>query len=289
MPNDFILGTLRPRGYLKTDSGDVFLTKISMQASQSPESGALEVASEDQGKMAFVRGHLSGGVLYSAQIVEICSPLAGNLIKTLIDKDLVSPEEIREQASAIADQGAGEQEKKKLCALVIGHKKRSPGARNANSNLTEFDFNEDLALRIENKVQDVEIQRVYRRTYEELPDDVNALNPDYIVSLHCNAFDTEVSGSEVLYYHKSQKGKEIAEALLNDLVAFLKLNNRGTKPKSTEDRGGYLLRYTKAPCVIAEPFFIDNDKDLARAQENLDGLAAAYAKAIDGLSEVVSF
>jgi len=44
----------------------------------------------------------------------------------------------------------------KLCALVIGHKKRSPGAINANSNLSEFDFNEILALRIEKKVQNVE-------------------------------------------------------------------------------------------------------------------------------------
>jgi hypothetical protein len=33
---------------------------------------------------------------------------------------------------------------RKLCALVIGHKKRSPGALNTNANLSEFDFNEDL-------------------------------------------------------------------------------------------------------------------------------------------------
>ena len=160
----------------------------------------------------------------------------------------------------------------KLCALVIGHKKRSSGAINVNSNLTEFDFNEDLALRIEKKVQKAEIQRIYRRTYKELPDDINALNSDFIISLHCNAFNTQVSGTEVLYYHKSQKGKKMAEILLTHLVEHLKLANRGIKPKMAEDRGGYLLRYTKAPCVIAEPFFIDNDDDLDRAQEDLDGL-----------------
>ena len=37
----------------------------------------------------------------------------------------------------------------KLCALVIGHKKKSPGAMNVNKNITQFDFNEDLALRIQ--------------------------------------------------------------------------------------------------------------------------------------------
>ena len=173
----------------------------------------------------------------------------------------------------------------KLCALVIGHKKRSPGTKNAKANLTEFDFNEDLALRIERKIERTDIQRVYRRTYKELPDDINALNPDFIVSLHCNAFNGEVSGTEVLYYHKSQKGKKMAEILLSHLVDHLKLPDRGIKPKTAEDRGGYLLRYTNAPCVIAEPFFIDNDNDLARAQEDMDGLVGAYAAAIEEISQ----
>ena len=64
-------------------------------------------------------------------------------------------------------------------------------------------------------------------------------------------------------------------------------DNLGVKPKKSEDRGGYLLRYTHAPCVIAEPFFIDNDEDLARAREDPDGLALAYARAIDKITEMV--
>lgn len=175
----------------------------------------------------------------------------------------------------------------KLCALVIGHKKHSPGAKNAATNLSEFDFNENLALRIAMKAQKAVIQRIYRRTLQELPNDINALGPDFIVSLHCNAFDGSVSGTEVLYYHSSIKGKKMAETLLNHLVTLLASPNRGIKPKTAEDRGGYLLRYTVAPCIIAEPFFIDNDDDLARAQANLDGLAAAYAAAIDTISEEI--
>lgn len=178
----------------------------------------------------------------------------------------------------------------KLCALVIGHKKKSPGAVNVKANITEFDFNEDLALRIEKKVQKAQktdIQRVYRRTYKQLPDDINELNPDFIISLHCNAYNGQVSGTEVLYYHKSERGKKMAEILLSHLVDHLKLPNRGIRPKTSEDRGGYLLHYTKAPCVIAEPFFIDNDNDLVRAQEDIDGLAGSYAAAIDQMSEEV--
>ena len=175
----------------------------------------------------------------------------------------------------------------KLCALVIGHKKKSPGAVNTNSNISEFDFNEDLAMQIEKKAEKAQIQRIYRRTYKQLPDDINELGPDFIVSLHCNAFNTEASGTEMLYYHKSEKGKEIAKILLSRIVDHLKLPDRGIKPKTSEERGGYLLRYTDAPCVIAESFFIDNDDDLARAQEDIEGLAGVYAKAIDQISEDV--
>ena len=42
--------------------------------------------------------------------------------------------------------------------------------------------------------------------------------------------------------------------------------------------------YTEDPCVVVESFFIDNDKDLARAMEDLDGLAGAFAKALDEFS-----
>ncbi len=172
----------------------------------------------------------------------------------------------------------------KLCALVIGHKNTSPGAVNANSGISEFAFNESLALQIERLTQSAHVQRVYRRTYSQLPGDINDLAPDFVVSLHANAFNRRASGTEVLYWHRSEAGKAIAQILLDALVEHLGLTNRGLKPKTSEDRGGLLLRYTCAPCIIAEPFFIDNDGDLARAQEDLGGLAASYAGAIDAMA-----
>ena len=117
--------------------------------------------------------------------------------------------------------------------------------------------------------------------------DINSLDPHFVVSLHCNAYNGQASGTEVLYYHKSKIGEGIAKILQNHLLKFLGLRDRGIQPKTSEDRGGHLLRYTRAPCVIAEPFFIDNDQDLAKATENLEGLAAAYARAIDEMAQVV--
>ena len=285
---DWLIGTLRPDGYLKTESGKILLTTLPKGVAQPPESGALPVTEEDLGKTALVQGELAGKIFYSAQVVETLPRLTGALIQRLTEKGIVSLTEIQERLSELES----EQEiapPKKLCALVIGHKKSSPGAINVDSNLTEFDFNDDLALRIEKKIRNAEVQRIYRRTYKELPDDINALDPDFVVSLHCNAFNGKASGTEVLYYHKSENGKKMAEILVNHLVEHLKLPDRGIKPKTAEDRGGTLLRYTKAPCVIAEPFFIDNDSDLSRAQEDedIDELAAAYAKAIEEISQIV--
>lgn len=175
----------------------------------------------------------------------------------------------------------------KTCALVIGHKKSSPGAMNMATGLTEFHYNERLAMEIEDAVEGVDVQRVYRRTYDSLPNDINELAPDFIVSLHCNAFNEKASGTEVLYYHRSQKGKAMADILHANLVNALSLNDRGTKPKGAEDRGGYLLKSTQAPCIIAEPFFIDNNEDLKAAIDNREALIAAYASAIKTIAETV--
>lgn len=285
--NNLFFGVLEQGGYLKIDSRKMLLTRISMEMAQSPESATLDVPPQDVGKMALVRGKQSGSVIYSSVIVEILSPVTAILVHALVKKGVLNLEDIKK---GLPDIEAREKEPvgvRKLCALVIGHKKRSPGAVNESSNLTEFDFNDDLALRIEKKVRKTDIQRIYRRTYNELPGDINSLEPDFVVSLHCNAYNKKASGTEILYYHNSRKGKKMAEVVLKYLVDFLGLPDRGIKAKTAEDRGGYLLRYTDAPCVIAEPFFIDNDDDLARVQRDKDGLAEAYAKAIDETSQLV--
>ena len=175
-------------------------------------------------------------------------------------------------------------------AIIVGHSKKSPGAYNETYDVQEYDFNEMLAKKIKDTyhrlvdVQEpIDIQIVYRTTtYQDLPIQINELNPDLIVSLHCNAFDTKASGCEMLYYYKSVKGKEIAKNFQYFVQACLGNKNRGTKEKSSEDRGGYLLRYTNAPCIIAEPFFLDNDTEYLNAKDKLhnDELAVAYCEAI---------
>jgi len=268
----YFLGILEEKGYFRTSQGRWRL--LSSTGDETPQ--FLEVSPEEVGRWALVKGEPQEEILYQAEILEILPDLTGALLKALLEKGLLTEEEILRGLPSRTPSP-----EPPLCALVIGHKKDSPGAVNPETGLSEFVFNDHLSRLIEEEVSGVRVQRVYRRTYRELPEDINALDPDFVVSLHCNAFDGRASGTEVLYYHRSRKGEKMARILLEHLVAQLGLPSRGIKPCTSEDRGGYLLRYTKAPCVICEPFFIDNSGDLTRAQEDLPGLARAYARAIE--------
>ncbi len=282
---DIFIGTLRKQGQLETEGRVFLLSRVVFGSSQDPETAPVEVSPESHKRLAIVEGIASGDVLYEAKILEVLPRLGSAMLDNLLKKGILSSEELK--SYIVGTKKEAKDENLKLCALVIGHKKTSPGAINKTTGLTEFGFNENLAIRIEQECEQVRIQRVYRRTYAELPTDINALEPDFVVSLHCNAFNGKASGTEVLYYHRSQKGKVMAEVMQRHLVAHLKLPDRGIKPKTSEDRGGYLLRYTKAPCIIVEPFFIDNDTDLQRVMDDLDGLVKAYIEAIQEISTKV--
>ncbi len=167
-----------------------------------------------------------------------------------------------------------------LCALVIGHNHKQQGASNRNG-LTEFAFNEALSMDILAATKKCNVMRVYRHNYKQLPAEINKINPDFIISLHCNAFNTQAHGTETLYLMNSWKGHQLAQVVQTHLVRALKLSDRGVKATAAEDRGGYLLQQTRAPCVIAEPFFIDNDADLSIAQTRIDNLVRAYVNSIE--------
>ncbi len=175
----------------------------------------------------------------------------------------------------------------KRVALVVGHKPSSKGACNKAYGMFEFDFNNELVKEVEEKLtagwfDKVKPVIIYRDTFKGLPDKIDAENPDFIISFHCNAFNTKAGGTEVLYYHSSKKGKKIAEILQKHLLK-LGFNDRGILGRTAEDRGGYLLRYTNAPCVIAEPFFIDNDDEYTGF--DVDDLVEYYVDAIEEIAD----
>lgn len=246
----------------------VKLTRNKIEEPNSPESGIIDLT-KFEGKIIEVSGRESGNWIYAANVDEEAGPVLSNFLKRVFLKD-----EVRQ----------------KRCILVIGHEKQSPGIINKNKNISESEFNEQLYKLIEKKVNHtvIVIYKVQQISYVELPDDINELDPDFIIRLQCNVNDGKTSGTEVLYYQISEVGKKIAGILLEHLTALLDLPNRGIKAKTKNDEFGLLFGNTAAPCVIAKMFFMDNDNDVNRALENLEGLADAFAKAIDEISEKVN-
>ena len=95
-----------------------------------------------------------------------------------------------------------------------------------------------------------------------------------------------MSGSETLYTSGSSDGARFAGMIQARVLSALHLANRGIKSRVRGDRGGTLLFGTEAPAVIAEPFFIDNDSDLATANSNLARLIDAYLKSIAEFADI---
>ena len=174
-------------------------------------------------------------------------------------------------------------------ALVVGHTEASPGATNGFYNVDEFSVNSMLVSKVVEALSasGVEAEVVYRGSYKDLPGLVNSLAPSLVVSFHCNAFNTIASGTEVLYYKGSHLGQQCALMMQGHLVDALQLPDRGIKFKSRGDRGGLLLQKTRAPCVIIEPFFIDNNYDYMVALRNIDTLASNIALGIEEIFDVV--
>lgn len=170
----------------------------------------------------------------------------------------------------------------KPIGLVIGHSESSQGCVNKTHRVTEYQFNCDLVRLVQDELCKLGFNPIvfFRKNgLEELVKEINKVEPSIVISFHCNAFNTFVSGSEVLYYSTSSKGKRLASLLLECIVDTLALRNRGLLPR-VEGRGSYIIKNVKAPAALIEPFFLDNDSDYKIALEKLDELATAIANSI---------
>ena len=72
------LGTFRPLA--PAPGGGVRLTTISMVAAQPPESAEIDLA-KYEGSAIMVRGHLSGGWIYSAEFIDQAGPILTAVVR----------------------------------------------------------------------------------------------------------------------------------------------------------------------------------------------------------------
>lgn len=170
----------------------------------------------------------------------------------------------------------------KKVTIDVGHSATDGGAINKTYNVSEFEYNSGLArsLSKELKAKGFKVEIVLRESYSKLPAQINATNCDICISLHCNAFNQIASGTEVLYWHSSTKGKKLASILQDNIVGCLGLRDRGIKPLEGNSRGGSQLRKTTMPTVIVESGFIDNDIDYMILEDNVVPLAKSIAEGV---------
>lgn len=103
----------------------------------------------------------------------------------------------------------------------------------------------------------------------------NALQPDFIVSLHCDcSANAEAQGAHVCYL--SRKGLTMARCIAGRLCELLPGRAESVVPRANLA----ILRRTHAPAVLVECGFLSNAADAAMLRDNLPGVAAAISQGI---------
>lgn len=304
MKHPLHFGLILPGHRFRTSDGEFFLSSSPEGASISEaKKNPFPEARERDGLFAAIRGLPSGEVMLGCSLVEAVPPIASSVFARLVDANKGIRSRVLELAREARDELVGEPEpvpaKEQpleiipsgplpLCVLDIGHHPKAPGACGTlnGKKVCEFGFNKEIASMVEARVKHARILIIHRDTGNDagrrgLPAKTNALNPNFVISLHANAADTKAGGSEVLYYHSSAEGKKLAAILQKHFLAKLGLRDRKIKERKRSDRGGDQLAMTKAVIVLGEPFFIDNKAELAAVAAKKADLTQAYADAID--------
>ena len=163
-----------------------------------------------------------------------------------------------------------QQEEKLTVVIDSGHGGGDPGKIGVN-NALEKDINiaeENQQLRKQIKALEKEnIQVVLTRETDEMLAEsksedmkkrvqiMNDAKAKLVVSIHQNSYVTEQeSGAQVFYYSNSEKGKELALVLQENLKKIDTDNRREAKANDSY----YILRHTDVPTVIVECGFLSN-------------------------------
>ena len=102
-------------------------------------------------------------------------------------------------------------------------------------------------------------------------DVANAAHVDLFVSIHNNALNATSSGTETYhYYYSSSAARTLAEDVQRELIASLKLPDRGVK-----SAGFYVLRHSEMPAILVEGGFLTNPAEaLVLADPNVRQIIA---------------
>ncbi len=104
---------------------------------------------------------------------------------------------------------------------------------------------------------------------------------DLHLALHSNAspeqFAGKLQGSDIYYYPGSEKAKEFADILAENIKEIYP-NPRLVNPMSTIELGE--LQFTKAPAVLVEVAYHDNPSDEMWIKDNLNEIGETIARSV---------
>lgn len=162
--------------------------------------------------------------------------------------------------------------KKKVVVIDAGHGGDDPGKIGVNQ-AKEKDVNLQIALRVRTLLMQNDVEVVMTRETEDGLYDAHASNKKVqdmkrrieiigkaqaplTVSIHQNSFEDErIQGAQVFYYTSSQKGKEAALLMQQQLIQGLDPDNK-RQAKSNDTY--YLLKKSPTPAIIVECGFLSN-------------------------------
>ena len=169
-------------------------------------------------------------------------------------------------------------------AVFAGHGGTDPGA------VANGHYEKNINLALSNEVTRILRSRGYEVVNNRTTDvnrDINAdvalanrSNVDGVVEIHMNSnMGAPGSGTEAYYSIRGGRSKDLAQALVNGLVA-LGFYDRGVKTRINAAGNDYfgIIRDTNAPAALLEVAFINNPADMARL--NIYTASQAIANAI---------
>jgi N-acetylmuramoyl-L-alanine amidase len=163
-----------------------------------------------------------------------------------------------------------EEKKMPRVYLDAGHGIDTAGKRSPDSSLLEYEFNRDVANRIEDILirHDIEVMSCYSDTDTPLTQRcqmANMFNADYFVSIHANAdkeYWTSANGWEIYVVSKGGKAEELAKKI-HKYSQELGLKDRGIKTANFT-----VLTDTTMPAVLIEHGFYTNKEECEKLKDS---------------------
>jgi N-acetylmuramoyl-L-alanine amidase len=114
----------------------------------------------------------------------------------------------------------------------------------------------------------------------------NASGADVFVSIHCNAFNQSVRGTETLYYSIDSAGARLACCIQKQLVTTLQQIDGAVPDRGIKARPHLaVLRVTAMTAVLVETAFIDQKDDAQLLIRYPDDIARAIARGVTDFGE----